>query len=161
MRAHCASARGSSRRAAARPDARPDRSRERGAVAMQHGPGGDHLGIRSACRVMRRWKSRQCRWSIPSWGRCKIDALHIDVILLYRLIRNSRFWADRNSKLTIGAFSFHFKFLRRSSVRPSMMLRLLRYSVAVPNELASTALVPTLYQSRLPRPQSNVRLGDA
>ena len=40
-----------------------------------------------------------------------------------------------------------------------MMLRLLRYSIAVPNELVQYRARSTpLYQSRLPRPQSNVPL---
>jgi hypothetical protein len=61
-----------------------------------------------------------------------------NMLMLFRFIISSGladFWADRNSKLTIGAFSFHFKFLSRSPVLPQRAPSFRRYSIAAPNEL--------------------------
>jgi hypothetical protein len=61
-----------------------------------------------------------------------------NILILFRFIvlfGIAGFWADGNSKLTVEAFSFRFKCLIGSSARLSTMLRIVRYGVAVPDEL--------------------------
>jgi hypothetical protein len=69
-----------------------------------------------------------------------------NILMLFRFLVSfgiADFSADTNSKLTIGAFFFHFKFLKpiACSSFDEMTPHLLQYSIAVSS--CSTALVPT------------------
>ncbi len=56
--------------------------------------------------------------------------------------------ADRISKLTVEAFSFRFKCLSGSPARLSTMLRIVRYGVAVSDELVQYRdVAPSFYLS--------------
>jgi hypothetical protein len=69
------------------------------------------------------------------------------------------FWADRNFKLTIEAFSFHFKCLRGSIIHSATIQRSARYGGAVPDDLVQyRAGSDSPSRSRLLRQQSNVPL---
>jgi hypothetical protein len=83
-----------------------------------------------------------------------------NMLILFRFIVSSGlddFWADTNSNLTIGASSSRFKCLSRLPIRPTNIPQLVRYGVAVPDELVRRRA--SLYlpdQSHLLQPQSSV-----
>jgi hypothetical protein len=73
--------------------------------------------------------------------------------MLFRFMVSSGgvdFWTNRNLKVTIGAFSSHFKSLSPDPLSSSLTLHLLRYSIAVLKELMQygASSTPPPHQSR-------------